>query len=175
VLRRPSHRVLDWLGLVARSGLAAVWLVSGMLKALDPAQTRIAVQAYDVVPPGLVDAVARTLPLTELVLGTLLLVGAFTRWAAIATGALLVVLMTAIAQAWIRGLSIDCGCFGAGGVVAEGSTRYPQELARDAGLLALALWLLVRPRTVYGVDGWFRTEADTASVRWGSQAGKPAG
>lgn len=144
------------MGILARLGLAAVWLVSGTLKVVDPAQTRIAVRAYEMLPLGLVAPVAMALPLVELMLGTLLLVGAFTRWAALASVALLAMLMLGVAQAWVRGLSIDCGCFGGGGAVAEGSAGYPQELARDAGLLVLAWWLLVRPRTALSVDGWRR-------------------
>lgn len=145
---------------MARLGLAAVFLVSGALKVVDPTQTRVAVLAYEVMPPGLVGPVAIGLPLVELALGTLLLAGAFTRWTALASAVLLVVLMTGVVQAWVRGLSIDCGCFGGGGVVAEGATRYPQELARDVGLLLLALWLVVRPRTVVSVDGWRDVDPD---------------
>ncbi|PZS16859.1 MAG: DoxX family protein [Pseudonocardiales bacterium] len=150
------------MGTLVRLGLAAVFLVSGALKAVDPAQTRIAVRAYELLPPDLVGPVATALPLVELVLGTLLLVGAITRWVALASGVLLVVLMTAVAQAWARGLSIDCGCFGGGGAVAKGDTRYPQELARDVGTLLLALWLVVRPRTVLSVDRWLRADPGTA-------------
>jgi uncharacterized membrane protein YphA (DoxX/SURF4 family) len=143
---------------VVRLGLAAVFLVSGALKVVDPAQTRIAVRAYELLPPDVVGPVATALPLLELVLGTLLLVGAFTRWVALAAAVLLVVLMIAVAQAWARGLSIDCGCFGGGGAVAKGDTRYPQELARDLGTWLLALWLVVRPRTERSVDGWLRAD-----------------
>jgi uncharacterized membrane protein YphA (DoxX/SURF4 family) len=168
---RLSRPVLDGLGIVVRLGLAAVFLVSGALKVVDPAQTRVAVLAYEVLPPGLVGPVATVLPLVELVLGTLLVVGAFTRWTALASALLLVVLMTGVAQAWARGLSIDCGCFGGGGVVAEGATRYPQELARDFSLLLMALLLVVRPRTAWSVDGWLRADPDR---QW-SRAGHPAG
>ncbi len=169
-----SRPVLDGLGAVARLGLAAVFLVSGRLKDVEPAQTQIAVRAYELLPPGLVGLVATTLPL----LGScsnLLLGGAFTRWAALASAVLLLVLMTGVAQAWARGLSIDCGCFGGGGQVARGSTRYPQELARDVGALVLAVWLLLRPRTVLSVDGWLRrADSDTQSdTQWGP-AGHPA-
>jgi uncharacterized membrane protein YphA (DoxX/SURF4 family) len=163
------------MGTVVRLGLSAVFLISGALKVADPAQTRIAVRAYEVLPSGLVGPVATTLPLLELVLGTLLLAGVFTRWVAVASAVLLVVLMVGMAQAWARGLSIDCGCFGGGGAVAKGSTRYPQELARDVGMLLLALWLLVRPRTALSVDGWLRrANSDTQSdAQWGP-AGHPA-
>ncbi len=168
---RLSRPVIDGLGTVARLGLAVVFLVSGVLKVVDPAHTRVAVLAYEVLPPGLVGPVAIGLPLVELALGTLLVAGAFTRWTALASAALLVVLLTGVAQAWARGLSIDCGCFGGGGPVAEGATRYPQELARDVGLLLLALWLVVRPRTALSVDGWLRVDPDR---QW-SRAGHPAG
>jgi uncharacterized membrane protein YphA (DoxX/SURF4 family) len=159
---RLSRPVADGLGTVARLGLATVFLVSGALKAVDPAQTRIAVRAYELLPPGLVGPVATTLPLVELALGTLLVAGAFTRWVAVASMVLLLVLMTAVAQAWARGLSIDCGCFGGGGAIAKGSAHYPQELARDVGTLLLALWLLVRPRTALSVDGWLRADPGVA-------------
>ena len=155
---------------MARLGLATVFLVSGALKVVDPAQTRVAVQAYELLPADLVAPVATGLPLVELVLGTLLVAGAFTRWAALASALLVVVLMTAVAQAWARGLSIDCGCFGGGGPVARGDTRYPQELARDFGMLLMALWLLVRPRTPLSLDGWLHADPDAP---WG-QAGNPA-
>lgn len=150
---------------VARLGLAMVFLLSGALKAVDPAQTRIAVAAYELLPSGLVGPVATVLPLAELALGTLLLAGAFTRWVALVSAVLLVVLMLGVAQAWARGLSIDCGCFGGGGPVAEGDTRYPQELARDAGMVLLALWLLVWPRTLLSVDGWLQADPDARPSR----------
>jgi uncharacterized membrane protein YphA (DoxX/SURF4 family) len=167
---RLSRPASDALGTVVRLGLAAVFLTSGALKVVDPAQTRIAVRAYELLPPDLVGPVATALPLVELVLGTLLLVGAFTRWVALASGVLLLVLMTAVAQAWARGLSIDCGCFGGGGAVAKGDTRYPQELARDAATVLLALWLIVRPRTALSVDGWLRADP---GAQW-QTAGNPA-
>ncbi len=166
-----SRPVLDGLGTAIRLGLAAIFLVSGAIKAIDPAQTWVAVHAYELLPRGLVGPVAIALPLVEVVLGILLVVGVLTRWVAVASAVLLVVLMAGVVQAWARGLSIDCGCFGGGGVVPEGSTRYPQELARDVGILLLASWLLVRPRTALSVDGWLRADPGAG---WG-RAGSPAG
>ena len=153
--------MLDAIGTAVRLGLAGVWLISGGLKVLDANETYLAVQAYQVLPAGLVGPVATGLPLVELMLGTLLLIDAFTRLAAGLSVALLVVLIAGVAQAWARGLSIDCGCFGGGGAVPDGQTRYPAELARDAGFLLLAGWLLVRPGTVMAVDGWLRAQPRT--------------
>jgi uncharacterized membrane protein YphA (DoxX/SURF4 family) len=146
--------VLDGVGTVARLGLAAVWFVSGAIKASDLNQTNVAVHAYDVLPNGVASAVAAAVPFVELALGLLLLLGLGTRLVAALSALVLLGFIVAIAQAWARGLSIDCGCFGGGGQVAPGQTAYPQEIARDIGFLVLAGWLLVRPGSLLSLDGW---------------------
>ena len=144
--------VLDPVGTLARLGLAAVWLVSGALKAIDLDQAVVAVRAYDVLPRAAADVVAAVLPFFEIALGLLLLLGIGTRLVAVISGGLLLVFIAGVAQAWARGLSIDCGCFGGGGAVAPGATAYLEEIVRDVGFLALAAWLVVRPHTLLSMD-----------------------
>ena len=143
-----SARVRDIVGTVARLGLAAVFLVSGVLKAIDPDATYVAVRAYDLLPKLGVALVAGVLPWLEIVIGLFLLAGIATRTVAVVSAVLLLGFMAGVAQAWARGLSIDCGCFGGGGGVDPGQTTYGRELLRDAGFLLLAGWLVVRPRTL---------------------------
>ncbi len=149
-------RVQDVVGTLARVALAAVWLLSGVPKALDPDQTYVAVRAYQVLPEAGVGLVAAVLPWLEIALAVLLLLGLGTRAVAAASAGLLLVFVAGVAQAWARGLSIDCGCFGGGGAVDPGETAYGVELLRDAGFLALAVWLVVRPRTLVSADRWDR-------------------
>jgi uncharacterized membrane protein YphA (DoxX/SURF4 family) len=149
-VNRPH--VLDVVGTLARLGLAAVWLVSGTVKAIDLNQTIVAVRAYDVLSHGAVDVVAAVLPFLEIAIGLLLLLGIGTRLVAVVSALLLLVFVAGVAQAWARGLSIDCGCFGGGGAVAGGATAYLQEILRDTGFLALAAWLIARPHTLLSVD-----------------------
>lgn len=148
-------RLLDVVGTLARLGLAAVWLISGTLKAIDPDQTFVAVRAYNVLPDVGVEVVAAVLPFLELALGLLLLVGVGDRVVAVLSAALLLVFIAGVSQAWARGLSIDCGCFGGGGAVDPGNTAYVQELLRDTGFLVLAAWLIVLPHTLFSIDSRF--------------------
>ena len=135
-------RALDLVGTLARLGLAAVWLVSGGLKAMDPDQTYVAVRAYDVLPRGRGRAWSpRCCRGSRSRSGLLLLLGVGTRVVAVALGVLLLVFIAGVTQAWARGLSIDCGCFGGGGAVAPGETAYVEEMVRDTGFIALAAWL----------------------------------
>ena len=148
--------MLDVVGTLARFGLAAVWLLSGVPKALDPDQTYVAVRAYDVLPPLGVELVAAVLPWLEIALAVLLVAGLGTRAVAVVSAALLLVFVAGVTQAWVRGLSIDCGCFGGGGAVEPGQTAYAMELVRDTGFLLLAAWLVVRPRTLFALDSRIR-------------------
>jgi uncharacterized membrane protein YphA (DoxX/SURF4 family) len=152
-----------------RLGLAAVWLASGLLKAIDPAQTYVAVRAYDVLPKQVVAVVAGVLPWFELALGVLLLLGIGTRAVAGLSAALLLVFVAGVSQAWARGLNIDCGCFGGGGAVAPGQAQYVQEILRDTGFLLLAAWLIVRPWTLLAVENLLHRERDLVTSRSGAE------
>ncbi|WP_084248364.1 MauE/DoxX family redox-associated membrane protein [Williamsia muralis] len=130
-----------------RIGLAAVWLIAGGIKAVDPDQSEIAVKAYHLFPDSTAYAVSLVLPMAEIALGLLLLIGLAVRPAAIASAVLLVLLIAAIVSVWARGYTIDCGCFGGGGEADVSWRNYLTEILRDVGFLALAAWLIVFPRS----------------------------
>ena len=66
---------------------------------------------------------------------------------------LMVAFIVGISQAWARGLTIDCGCFGGGGQIGAAETQYPQEIARDVGLRPRrGLARGRRPRTLASLD-----------------------
>ena len=140
------------LTLLARLALGGVLLVAGGLKVGNPLGSARAVQAYDVLPFELARYVGYALPWVEIVLGVLLVLGLFTRVAALLGGLLMLAFVAGIAQAWARGLTIDCGCFGGGGQVAENQTKYAREIARDLALAVCGAWLVVRPASPWSLD-----------------------
>jgi uncharacterized membrane protein YphA (DoxX/SURF4 family) len=146
------ERVLDVIGLLARLFLGIVLIYAGGSKVGHPLTAQRAVQAYEVLPDGLANTVGLALPFLEIVLGVLLVLGLFTRPAAIVATVLMVVFVLGISQAWARGLTIDCGCFGGGGKIGAADTRYPQEIARDALFALTGAWLWWRPRTLASLD-----------------------
>ena len=131
----------EWTGLGGRLLLGGVFIVSGVLKLPDPAASVRAVRAYQLLPEAVVPAVGYGLPVLEVAIGLMLVLGVHVRVAAVVSAVLLVMFVTGVGSAWARGLTIDCGCFGGGGQVAAGETRYGTEVARDVGLLAVALAL----------------------------------
>lgn len=152
--RLSAYSWADWIGLVARLTLAVVWLVASLAKLPNLEGSVLAVRGFQILPYDLAVIVGYLLPMVELIIGVLLLIGLFTRPAAVLSGLIMVAFVIGIAQAWARGLAIDCGCFGGGGTIAleEAQAQYPWDIARDLGLLALAAWLSVRPRTPFALD-----------------------
>jgi uncharacterized membrane protein YphA (DoxX/SURF4 family) len=141
-----------WLSFVARVVLAGVLISAGWLKVINPHEAAAAVQAYRLLPTGVATYVGYGLPLFEILLGLVLLIGFRTRIAAIVTAVLMGIFIVGVASAWARGLSIDCGCFGGGGVVAKGHTHYVQEIARDLLFVGLSVWLIRLPASALAVN-----------------------
>lgn len=140
-----------WLTTAARIGLALVLAWAGWAKASQPvSQQELAVEAYQLVPDGMVTVVGVGLPILELALAALLVLGFATRLTAALGGVLMIVFIAGIISAWSRGLKIDCGCFGGGGAAAD--PHYLREILRDSGFLALAAWIMVWPRSKLAVD-----------------------
>jgi uncharacterized membrane protein YphA (DoxX/SURF4 family) len=140
-----------WVSLGARLLLGCVMLFAGALKVTDPSTAAQAVRAYELLPSALVEPVGWGLPFLEIAIGLLLIVGFGVRASAAAAGVFMIVFIAAVSSAWARGLSIDCGCFGGGGQVAPGQTKYLQEILRDLGLLVLAGWLWLFPASKFAV------------------------
>jgi uncharacterized membrane protein YphA (DoxX/SURF4 family) len=145
---------LAWVGTASRMLLAGVWLYAGASKIGDLDASVRAVKAYQILPAPVAEVVGAALPPVEIALGVLLLVGLATRFAALASAALLAAFIAGVASAWARGLRIDCGCFGGGGELPPGeSPAYLAEIVRDVLFLAAAVYLIARPASRLSLDG----------------------
>jgi uncharacterized membrane protein YphA (DoxX/SURF4 family) len=141
-----------WIGLVFRLVLGGVLLAAGLLKYQHLDKSQMAVRAYELLPIALANFLGLVLPFLEIAVGILLIIGAAVRVSALISGLLMLAFSIGIAQAWARGLSIDCGCFGGGGQVAPGTANYLPELVRDAGLALMAFYLFRSPQSKFGLD-----------------------
>jgi uncharacterized membrane protein YphA (DoxX/SURF4 family) len=121
-------------GLIARLTIGGVFIYSGLVKALAPAEEfAFAIESYKVVGPQLALLAANTVPWVELWAGLLLAAGVFTRPMTGFIALMLVFFELLLGQAWLRGLEItSCGCFGA-----AGSNSLGQEFFQNIALLLI--------------------------------------
>jgi uncharacterized membrane protein YphA (DoxX/SURF4 family) len=141
-----QNRAIDFATLAARWLLGALFIHTGLEKALDPVAFLKLVRQYDLVQtPLLLNSIAAGLPWFEAFCGALLLLGIAVRGTALTLTALLIPFTALV---WHRALVLqaakaipfcavkfDCGC-GTGEVFICG------KLLENFGLILLCLWLL---------------------------------
>ena len=147
-----TGRLPDLIGLMARLILGGALIWAGVVKVTKPAVSAQAVRAYQIFSYDVAGYVGYALPIVEILVGLLVIMGLLTRVSAAVGGLLMLAFIIGISSAWTRGLALDCGCFGGGGTIAASQTKYPEEILRDVGIAACAAWLVVRPRTPYSLD-----------------------
>lgn len=123
--------------LLLRLIVGGVFVYASFDKVQHPHQFAMSVRAYQIVPVAVSGLFALSLAWSELIAGSLMILGVFTRKASAAVALLLVMFIAAVSIVLIKGMVIDCGCFEAEG----GSTTGPLLLVRNILLLAGALWV----------------------------------
>jgi putative oxidoreductase len=140
--------VSSYATLASRIVLGGVFLVAGATKIADPGGLAASIRSYELpLPEWFVSASAYSLPYLEVLLGL------FTKVSAWATNGLIVLFTLALAQGALRGLEIDCGCFGSS---AGGESNLWLDAARDVGLLALGIHIALAPPSRYSLDARLR-------------------
>jgi uncharacterized membrane protein YphA (DoxX/SURF4 family) len=141
-----------WVSTGLRVAVGAVFAFSGFTKVVDIDGTIRAVRAYQLLPEAIVPTVGSALPVLELALSALLLTGLLTRPAAAITMPLCAAFFIGVASAWARGLNIQCGCFGNGGLTPHPVPGYVRELVLNGLMIIAAGWLLRRPASRWSLD-----------------------
>ncbi len=138
-----ASRGLIWAERLTRWALAAIFLAAAVPKIIDPSGFALDISHFALVPDPLVNPMAISLPWIEAVAALALLSGFAAEGALLLVNLLMAVFLAALAQAWFRGLDINCGCFGH----SEAKGNIALSLLRDAGFFALGLlaaWLRSR-------------------------------
>jgi uncharacterized membrane protein YphA (DoxX/SURF4 family) len=121
--------------------LGGLFVYAGVVKVLDPLDFAQSIRNYDLVGQLLSFVAAVVLPWLEILAGLALAAGVWKRASALIISGLLVFFIVLTLVTIVRGLDVDCGCFGAisrkagFGVILE-----------DLGMLYMGLCVLFGPR-----------------------------
>ena len=129
--------------LLAQIGIAIVFLAAGLGKIGDTAAFAKQIGYFRLLPAGLENAMAITLPWVEVVAGLALLLRFRPRAGAVITLGLMGLFVFVVGAALARGIDIECGCFGTSDAGRVGVAK----LFENVGLLALAAIASLRPAT----------------------------
>jgi uncharacterized membrane protein YphA (DoxX/SURF4 family) len=123
--------------LLARLGLGATFVVSGVSKFQYFSAFQRAVYDYGLVPVPVATFISHCLPGLEVLLGAYVIIGLFLRPAALGLGLMLAGFIGILSYALVTGMDIDCGCYVGG----KSEPVTWKKVAEDVGLLLLALWV----------------------------------
>ncbi len=124
--------------------VAAVFIYAGLGKVREPLQFADSTAAFAILPAVFINLFVMGLPPFEFACGVLLLVPPTRRVGALAVAVVSLMFFTALASALLRGLTLDCGCFGVG---APSRPRMWIELVVDSVLFAGAIFVYLRSIT----------------------------
>jgi uncharacterized membrane protein YphA (DoxX/SURF4 family) len=138
VLRLLRHPAVVRL---AQLAIAVVFLAAALGKIGEAGPFARQIHYYRLLPIGLENLLAITLPWIELVAALALIVGYRARAGAVICAGLMGLFVFVVASAVARGIDIECGCFG----TSDGSRVGAAKLIENLGLLALSLVASLQP------------------------------
>jgi len=140
---------------IVRVALGALFVFAAWMKLRNPQAFADSVMAFKIFDldnaSHLVTLSTFAIPWLEMLSGLLLLVGLFSRAAAVALSAQLVAFTLGIISVLYRQLDASCGCFGKFEWPCPGQVSLC-HVARNAALLALALLIVWRGGGLIGLD-----------------------
>ncbi|MDD2707004.1 MAG: DoxX family membrane protein [Verrucomicrobiae bacterium] len=132
-----NHR---WFLLILRWGIGGLFVYAGMVKTLSPQSFADSIETFKILPFYLINLFALGLPLFEILVGGLFLIGCQERGAAFSVLVLIAVFLFALVSTLARGIKVDCGCFGSN---SHSNWNVGVALARDL-VIAWCAWLVYR-------------------------------
>jgi len=138
-----------YASVIFRWAVGLIFIYASMDKLFHPSAFAVAVYNYKILPGGLINLVAITLPWLELVCGILLIIGLFPRAAALILSVLLVVFFFALSISLYRGIDISCGCFTVSTTADKIGISY---MLRDLLVLAMSIQILCFDRNLLSIE-----------------------
>ena len=124
--------------LTIRIVLGLVFIFAAISKAAEPELFARSIANYKLLPIFLINIFAIILPWIELCAGLLLIFGVSVKENSTILSGLLLVFLIAIGISLMRGLDIECGCFG----TVDGAKVGVQKILENIGLLIAGLILI---------------------------------
>lgn len=129
-----SLKVFSWLLYAA---VGAVFVVAATVKIVDPEAFLSSLLTYELFPTRLAVVLTWFAPVLELVVGLCLISGVLRKGAGALTVAMLLVFIGLVVQGLMRGLEMDCGCFGSNAL--QTSADYYLKIGQNVMLILAVL------------------------------------
>jgi len=131
--------------LILRLATAGLFIWAASVKLAGPREFLFSIKGFKILPEShaMLEALAFMVPWTEMVCAIALIVGFWGRAAAMVIGGMLVVFIGAILSVLVRGMTVDCGCFGDFSLFCSSGTIGWCNIGQNVLLFAIALPVMI--------------------------------
>ncbi len=130
-------RTRHWVGEVLCWGCGILFIWSGWVKVMDPEAFAKGIRGFRILGDPYAAWLALVLPWLEIFSGLAVFTGWLRRGGLLVLNVALLVFIGVLASAWVRGLDVNCGCFGK----ASAEVTVVEGLLRNVLLIALGGYL----------------------------------
>ena len=104
--------------------LGAVFIYASYSKIIDPSKFSSAIDLYKATPVSINNLVALIVPWVELLIGFGLILNRSIKGSIIISISLFILFIAFLSQAYYRGFTLDCGCFGGADKLSDAELRF---------------------------------------------------
>lgn len=145
------------ISFIFRIIIGGIFLVSGLAKISDPVRLIFTLRDFKLFPEIIVPFTAIYLPWLEFILGLLIIVGLLYRTSSLMLACLNFIFMLAILSVIVRGIEVDCGCFG---LLAD-MLKIPdmadmKAVIRNLIFIGMCIYIFRTKKTAISLENYFK-------------------
>ncbi len=145
------------LSLASRIVIGSIFLIAGLAKISDPVRFMFTLREFDLFPKTIIPFLTVYLPWLELILGILIIAGLLYRTSALMLAVMNLLFTLAILSVIIRGIEVDCGCFGLlADILKLPDMADYRAVVRNLIFTGICLFIFFTEKTVFTLEGYIR-------------------
>ena len=143
------------LSFIFRITIGGIFLTAGLAKISDPVRFMFTLREFNLFPKTVIPFLAIYLPWLELLLGLFLVMGLLYRTSALMLACLNFLFTLAILSVILRGIVVDCGCFGllADALKLPDMADY-KAVIRNIIFTGICLYIFFVKETIISLEGY---------------------
>ena len=143
--------------LLFRILLGLIFLFAGIAKISDPVRFIFTLRQFNLFSEAVIPFMALYLPWLEFILGLFLILGLLYRASAFLLACLNTMFAIAILTVVVRGMEIDCGCFGMfADVLKIPDSADIKAVIRNVIFIGISIYIFIVKKTLFSLENYLR-------------------
>ena len=143
--------------LLFRILLGLIFLFAGIAKISDPVRFIFTLRQFNLFSEAVIPFMALYLPWLEFILGLFLILGLLYRASAFLLACLNTMFAIAILTVVVRGMEIDCGCFGMlADILKIPDSADIKAIIRNVIFIGISVYIFIVKKTLFSLENYLR-------------------